>query len=59
MSFAGPAGRTYEVLASDDLSVPQSQWTVVASGTFGSTNVVFSDGGAANHPGRYYVVKSP
>ena len=59
LAFSGPVGQTYEVLASDDLTLPQSQWAVVGTGTFGSTNVLFTDGGAANHPGRYYVVKSP
>jgi hypothetical protein len=59
LAFSGPAGQTYQVLASDDLTLPQSQWTVVGTGTFGSDNVNFTDGDAANHPNRYYVIKSP
>ena len=58
-AFAGPSGQTYQVLASDDVTVPQSAWTVVGTGTFGSSNVSFTDPDAANHPHRYYVVKSP
>ena len=59
LTFFGPAGKGYHVLASDSLAVPQSAWTVVGSGTFGSTNMIFSDPGAANHSNRFYTVKSP
>ena len=59
LTFSGPAGQTYQVLASDDLTVPQSAWTVIGTGTFGSTNVIFTDTDAANHPGRFYLIKSP
>jgi hypothetical protein len=59
LTISGHAGQTYEVLASDDLTVPQSAWTVVGTGTFGSTNAIFTDNGTTNHLHRYYVVKSP
>ena len=58
-SFSGPAGQTYQVLASDDLAAPPAVWTVVGSGTFGNTNALFTDSGATHHPGRFYIVKSP
>jgi hypothetical protein len=59
LTFSGPAGQTYQVLASDDLTTPQSQWAVVGTGTFNGSNVSFTDADAANHPHRYYVIKSP
>ena len=59
LAFSGPSGQTYQVLASDDLTVPQSAWTVLGTGTFGSTGVSFTDPDAVNHPHRYYVIKSP
>jgi phosphatidylinositol-3-phosphatase len=59
LAFSGPSGQTYQVLASDDMTVPQSEWTVIGSGTFGSTNVIFTDPDAANHTNRFYVIKSP
>jgi hypothetical protein len=59
LTFSGPVGQTYEVLATTDLAQPQSAWIVVASGVFGSTKVVFTDPNTAAYPGRYYVVKSP
>ena len=59
LSCIGPSGQSYEVLATSDLTLPPSAWTVVSSGAFSSTNAVFTDPGTANYPGRYYVVKSP
>jgi hypothetical protein len=59
LTFYGTAGLTYEVLASDDLAVPQSAWTVVGSGTFGSGGVLLTDSGATNRANRFYTVKSP
>jgi uncharacterized repeat protein (TIGR03803 family) len=58
-SFTGPSGQAYTVLSSASLSVPLSQWQVVGSGTFGGTNVVFTDANAANNPFEYYDIKSP
>jgi hypothetical protein len=58
-SFSGPSGVPYEVLASTNLAVPQSQWTVVGTGTFGSTNVLFTDTNAANNPFQYYIIEEP
>ena len=59
LTFFGPAGQTYQVLASDDPIAPPSARTVVDTGTFGNTNVVFIDPDAANHPRRFYIIKSP
>ena len=53
-----PAGQTYQVKASDQLSTPRSAWTVMG-GTFGSTNVIFTDTDAANQSGRFYIIESP
>jgi len=59
LMFFGAAGQGYEVLASDDLTVPQSAWRVVGTGTFSGTNDTFTDTGSAGYSHRYYVVKSP
>jgi hypothetical protein len=59
LTFSGPAGQTYQVLASDSPVAPPSAWAVVSTGTFGGTNVIFTDSDAANHPGSFYVIKSP
>jgi hypothetical protein len=47
------------VLASDDVTAPESAWTVVGSGTFSGASVLFTDHGATNHPSRFYTLKSP
>ena len=59
LTFTGPSGQTYEVLASNDVTVPQSEWTVVGTGTFSGSNVNFTDPDAANHPHRFYAIESP
>ena len=59
LSCIGPTGQTYEVLAASSLARPPSVWAVVGSGTFGSTNAIFTDPNSASHPRQYYVVKSP
>jgi hypothetical protein len=55
IKFTGPFGANYNLLASQDLTVPLSQWTVVASGTFGSGPVTVVDS-ATNSPRRFYVI---
>jgi hypothetical protein len=47
------------VLASNDLTQPQSAWAVVGTGTFGGTNAVFIDTNAVNNPYQFYSIKSP
>lgn len=59
LSFSGPAGQTYQVLASNDLTVPVAAWIVLGGGTFGSTNASFTDFGATNNNGWFYVIESP
>jgi hypothetical protein len=59
LGFMGPVGQTYQVLATDDLTVPLVNWDVLGSGTFGSTNVLFADSDATNQPNRFYSIKSP
>jgi hypothetical protein len=59
LTFSGPAGQPYQVLASDNPIMSPSACAVIGAGTFGSTNVVFTDTDAANHPGRFYIIKSP
>jgi hypothetical protein len=59
LTFSGPPGQIYQVLASDDLTVPKQAWTVVGSGTFSSTNAIFTDSGATNRPSRFYLITSP
>jgi hypothetical protein len=58
LNFSGPAGQTYQVFSSTDLTLNVSQWTSIGSGTFGDTNVVFTDTSATN-PAEFYLIESP
>ena len=53
--FTGPFGSNYNLLSSQSLTVPLSQWTVVASGTFGSGVETVMDS-ATNSPQRFYII---
>ena len=58
-TFSGPAGQTYEVLGSPVVYLPLNEWTVIGSGTFGSSNVLFTDPNATNNPVEFYLIESP
>ena len=57
--FSGPPGQTYQVRASDNMTAPISEWSVLDTGTFGDANVVFTDPDATNHVSRFYIIQSP
>jgi hypothetical protein len=59
LTFSGSSGQTYSLLASDSVSMPQSQWQVLTNGTFAGSNVIYPDLDATNHRNRFYAVKSP
>jgi hypothetical protein len=59
LTFTGPPGQTYEVLATGDLTVPLTNWTVLGSGVFGNTNALFTDSNSTNLPAQFYSIKSP
>jgi len=54
--FSGPAGHTYTVLATSDLTLPINQWTILTTGgMFGSGAVLFIDD-SNTQPGRFYLI---
>lgn len=59
LSFSGPEGQSYKVLASTNLSLPAASWTVLTSGTFGASAASFSDSPATNYSCRFYRLVSP
>ncbi len=56
-TFSGTNGQTFQLLASPDLALPLSNWTVLTNGTFGATPVNFTD--AATNAQEYYQLESP
>lgn len=60
-TFAGPPCQDYRLWASTNLASGPvtNSWTLVGSGTFGKTNVVFKDTQSTNFPSRFYILTSP
>ncbi|HWX20728.1 MAG TPA: YDG domain-containing protein [Candidatus Binatia bacterium] len=58
LTFHGQPGQNYRVLAAGALTLPLSQWTVLASGTFGAGAATSTDP-ATNLPSRFYRIVSP
>ncbi|MGO9584824.1 MAG: YDG domain-containing protein [Limisphaerales bacterium] len=60
LSFSAQAGQSYKVLATGDLTLPVSQWTILTNDMFGATGAAtFTDGSATNLPQRFYQIVSP
>ena len=58
LTFSGTSGQSYEVLTSTNVALPLSSWTVLTSGTFGASPVIFTATGATNTQ-QFYCIKSP
>jgi hypothetical protein len=58
LSFSAQAGQSYQVLATGDLTLPVSQWTVLTNGIFGAGTVTITDSSATNLQ-RFYQIVSP
>jgi hypothetical protein len=58
LSFTGPGGQSYRVLATTDLSLPLASWTMLTNGTFAGP-ATFIDTATAGNPARFYKVASP
>jgi hypothetical protein len=60
ISLAGTAGASFTVLATTNLALkPLSAWSVVGSGTFGTSATVFNDPNASSYHARFYIVSTP
>jgi hypothetical protein len=54
--FSGPAGQTYTIRTTSDLTLPINQWTILTTGgMFGSGPVLLIDGSYAQ-PRRFYLI---
>jgi hypothetical protein len=56
--FTGPDGQPFKVLASTDISLPMTNWTVLTNGAFAGA-VTINDLTATNYPARFYRISSP
>lgn len=58
LTFSGPSGQTYKVLASTNVALPIASWMQLTSGTFGASAVTYTDTAATN-TARFYRIVSP
>ena len=59
LTFSGPAGETYKVLATTNLTQAVTSWSVLTNGVFGAGAVTFVDPAATNQPQRFYLITAP
>ncbi|HEY5914170.1 MAG TPA: PA14 domain-containing protein [Verrucomicrobiae bacterium] len=58
-NFTAAVGQAYRVLASTNLALPITQWTVINQGTAAASPVTVNDLSATNYPIRFYTIVSP
>jgi hypothetical protein len=58
LTFSGPNGQTFTVLTSTNLATPLINWSVAATGAFGSGPANFTDNSLTNQA-RFYSIHSP
>jgi len=59
LTFSGPNGQPYTVLASPDVAAPLAGWLAVTNGNFGASPATFTDPDSPSYPARFYRVRSP
>jgi len=58
LTFSAPSGQSYTVLTSTNVTLPLANWTVLTSGTFGASPVIYTNTTATNAQ-QFYRIKSP
>lgn len=58
LTFSGPSGQSYKLLASTNLTLPLLQWTALTTGVFGLSPVTYTVTNATNDC-SFYRVSSP
>jgi hypothetical protein len=59
MTFSAPAGQSFKVAATANLTQPVASWTILTNGVFGLIPVTYADTGAIGQSQRFYLVISP
>jgi len=59
LTFSGPEGQPYKVIASPDVAAPLAGWPVLTSGQFVAGPATFTDPDARNYLARFYRILSP
>jgi hypothetical protein len=58
LTFIGTIGQSYSLLTTSNLSLPNTNWTTLTSGTFGSAPVKYTVSGLGDGP-HFYIIQSP
>ena len=58
LTFSGPSARPYTVLCGTNLATPLTNWNPVATGTFGSDPLTYTNPAPAD-PANFYIIRSP
>ena len=59
-TFTNAANTAFSVLATTNVSLPSSNWTVLGTATNAGGGIYqFTDPGATNHPQRFYQLRGP
>ena len=58
VTFTGPSGQPYEVLASTNVATPLGTWVTNSSGIFSGGNVTYTNQ-SPTKPSQFYRIKSP
>jgi streptogramin lyase len=59
LTFTGPAGQPYTVIATTNLTLPTPSWTKLTNAVFGAGPAIYTDLAATNLSRRFYRVVSP
>jgi autotransporter-associated beta strand protein len=61
LTFSGPSGFGYRIWASTNVALTPvpATWSVLSSGTFGTSPVTFTDSHATNYSARFYEITIP
>jgi hypothetical protein len=59
LTFSGPNGQPYTVVANPDIAAPVAGWLVLTSGHFGANLATYIDHDSTSYPARFYRVLSP
>ena len=61
LTFSGPEGQSYQVLASSSVNLPPTNWNILSSSSFGLSPATFTDTNAlsATNASAFYRVSSP
>jgi autotransporter-associated beta strand protein len=59
LTFNGPSGQNYQVLTTTNIALPMTNWTLLTTGTFSGSPVIYTNTNATNAQQFYRLVLTP